>query len=62
MRIQVSMAAKRLLAVVGLAGLVVLAADDQVIDAPRAGIEPDVVVGIGHVPVERVGQAVAQGS
>jgi hypothetical protein len=46
-------------AVIGLARLVVLAARDQVVALARAGMEADVVVGIGHVPVERIRQRVA---
>ena len=46
-------------AVIGLARLVVLAARDQVVALAGTGMETDVVVGIGHVPVERIRQRVA---
>ena len=45
------------IAIIGFAGFVVLAADDQIVGGAGARIEADVMVGIGHVPVERIGQA-----
>jgi hypothetical protein len=39
-----------LLAIIGFARLVVFSADDQVVGGSRAGIEPDVVIGVPQCP------------
>ena len=47
-------------AVVGFAGLVIGAADDEVLGVAASGFEADIVIGIERVPIERVLDAVAR--
>ena len=48
------------IAIVGFAGFVVAAARDQIVGRAGAGIEAHVMVGVGHVPVERIGERAAR--
>ena len=43
--------------IVGLAGLMIGAADDQDVGLAPAGLQPDVVIGFQRIPVEPIGQA-----